>query len=686
MDLESRRSALKRIAAMGAAASASTICAASPDDRPADSSPGGRARYVDCRDYSGLDPSGANPCESQINSAIAAGIDHHLPVFLAGGTYRVANPIIANPLAIKHGYANLQFFGAGGLGSLDPTGFSSRAHTVIAPTFKDRPALALDLMSGAVFRDFAIQGLNVAPNAVDMPIDRQAGYLTDGCRNNRYSPYCAIAIDALNSNRISAEDQYPGLSHRYFLQGGGSVGVRLQNIWIANFVVGIAYGISGLLANTEDILFDNVWISRVDSCYAVGHSQARHCMMHMGNLAFARQGIDGYHYGALAGCPPKFHRVNHGYLYRIFTMPNTIGNFVLDDNYAESIRTLGNYGVGSGYSRQPLSFIGGDYTITSKDGFIAPPPLFLETYSPTVFKATGITRDANATPVDALNVIAADAVCSFEQCYLPGTASPNVPPFIGLVKDVSHVQCRIADCIAASAIGGAMPISDEGARSHGIAPFAPGGRYSATYQSRRVTDGNNEYVYQPQASNNVQHAVAASRLTLSKAGVGAFTFTTGQTHILVGDVLFWLMVPQGTSLNQWVVPALKVMNIEGTAVTCGLLFDPIQYDSVEKWNLYNAGTMYIAVRQWAPAQELTCSTHDSTRITAISPPTILLGNGQGISGDWLVGEGIPPNTRVVSMNIKEATAVLSQPTTGGPASGVRLYFGRLYSPTLTAAF
>ena len=686
MERKSRRAALGQLAALSAAGTAGTLICTRRSTSATPVAPEDRERYVDCRDFAGLDPTGFHPSDAQINSAIAAGVANHLPVYLCGGTYSIANPLIGNPLAVKHGYANLRFFGAGGLGSLDPKGFSSRAHTVIAPNFKDRPALALDLMSGAVLKDFSIQGLNTAPNSLVMPMDDQGDYVTHGCRNNRYSPYCAIAIDAFNSVDITAENRYPGMSQQYFSQGGGSAGLTLENLWIANFVVGIAYGISGLAANTEDILFENVWISRVDTCYAVGHSQARHCMMQMGNLGFARQGIDGFNYGSSTGCPPKFHRVNHGFLYRIFTMPNTVGNFLLDDNYAESIRTLGNFGLGSGYSRQPLSFIGGDYTITSNDLFSAPPPLILETYSPTVFKAVSLTRDANSTSIDALNVIAGDTVCSFEQCYLPGTGTAHVPPFIGLVLDASHVQCRVTDCYVASANGSEMYLSDDSPRSHSVAPFAPDGRYSATYQSRRVTDGKVEYVYQPHATGSIQSAVAAANLNLSTVGRGRFEFNTSQSHLQAGDVLFWQMKRQGTSLNQWVVPALKVKSVERTLVVSDLMFDPSQYDSVAKWNVYYSGTMFIAVRQWAPAQELTCSMNDSITITAVSPPTILIGNGPGVAGDWIVGAGIPPNTRVVSVNRATATATLSQPTTGGPANKVKLYFGRLYSPTLTAAF
>jgi hypothetical protein len=255
-----------------------------------------------------------------------------------------------------------------------------------------------------------------------------------------------------------------------------------------------------------------------------------------------------------------------------------------------------------------------------------------------------------------------------------------------LVKDTSHVQVRLIDCYAASGNGGELTLSDSVPRSYGIAAFASGGRYSATYQTRWVTDGNREYLYMPHESDNVQCAVAVTDLELSTEARGLCTFNTSDAHILVGDILFWIMMPQGNSRNQWAVPAMKVRSIQGKSVRCDLLFEARQYDSVEKWNRNNAGQMFIAVRQWAPAQPLTCDMHGSTMITALSAASILIGNGPGVAGDWIAGAGIPPNTRVVSVDRQAATAVLSQPTRGAPASGVPVYFGRLHAVAMDPAF
>ena len=58
-----------QLAALGTAVSASADSLSSPTELP--------RRYVDCRDFDGLDPSGVTPCDRQINAAIAEGLAQH---------------------------------------------------------------------------------------------------------------------------------------------------------------------------------------------------------------------------------------------------------------------------------------------------------------------------------------------------------------------------------------------------------------------------------------------------------------------------------------------------------------------------------------------------------------------------------------------------------------------------------
>ncbi len=87
----------------------------------------------------------------------------------------------------------------------------------------------------------------------------------------------------------------------------------------------------------------------------------------------------------------------------------------------------------------------------------------------------------------------------------------------------------------------------------------------------------------------------------------------------------------------------------------------------------------VAPNHWAPTQALTCTTTSSSlTLTNVSPTTILQ------NGDFVIGAGIPLNTRVTGGG-GTATVTLSQAATAN-ASGVNLYFGRLNKITLTPAY
>jgi hypothetical protein len=223
--------------------------------------------------------------------------------------------------------------------------------------------------------------------------------------------------------------------------------------------------------------------------------------------------------------------------------------------------------------------------------------------------------------------------------------------------------------------GSSFMISNDMGRAYSVAKFNTSvGRLAATYQTYRVSNGNAEYIYLPY-SNEPSIAIGnVTALALTGSGV---TFTcTSAAQLSVGDILFWQMVEQGYSLLKWNVPALKITGISGNNVTCGLLFDPAQYDSAA--NQPSTTQVAVAPNHWAPTQSLTCTTNSTTTITSVSPTTILQ------NGDFVAGANIPANSRVVSGG-GTATVIISQATTSSE-SGVALYFGRLNAPTYTPMF
>jgi hypothetical protein len=245
-------------------------------------------------------------------NAIQEGVRLYLPIYLPEGTYKIAGPFLMvwNVAGNYTDVPNIEFFGAG-IGAPTPNSVGlGTAKTIIKPSFNTMPAIACGPMGGAYFHDFAIDTLNVA---------NPGG---------------------------SSSNQYPGMT--YYGGAGGSNFCTFENLLITGFVVGIAYGISGLNANSDDFVFRNVQIFYCDTAYARGNTQADNCVIDRGNLFVCCQGLDYLNYGGGTGSPPRLRNVNLQFLYRVFTVSNSFGPMDLHSCYAESIRTLGNFGVGAG--------------------------------------------------------------------------------------------------------------------------------------------------------------------------------------------------------------------------------------------------------------------------------------------------------------------------------------------------
>jgi hypothetical protein len=612
--------------------------------------------------FGAVDTTGAVACDVVLNLAIAAAIAQKKKLLLPGGFLKIDAPLMAGGANI---FESVHIEGQTGTGLGEPTRTNYGSATVILPSYKDRPAIYTTASRAVTLKNFSIEGLNTAPVANVPPTDVQASYISAGCRSARYSPYCAIAIDP-NNAATPADGGYPGMSYSQFV-GSGASNILIENVNIRRFVVGVAHGLSGAQNNTDQVTYRNVLIQECDSAYAIGHAQAKIIVMDGGQIFYCRQGFDGLNYGSQNGCPPEIRRIQFGVVFRLFVFSNGFGPLQLGACYGESIRTLGTFGIGASTQRNNCYFDGGYYQIGDAWGNM--PPLVLESYGPTIFK--GVTLASNAASRDTWNFAGSNT--SFEQCTFAGTAVNNVAPHIGITFNGSGGVSRLKDCWIAGSNG--FLLSDEGVRSGSISTYSASGRLLVGYQGGRFPDGNTDYIYRPRdAIAYVQTLTTVQTLTSN------FVITaTTPAEIQVGDLILWLMLAQGPSLAQNLMPAMKVTSIVGATVTCSLLFDSTQYDSVANMAAYGANRVFLIMRQWAPVQALTCTTDGATGVITVVSPTGCL-----INGDWVVGAGIPANTRVVSGG-GTATVTLSKNTTIANA-GVALYFGRLYVPTITAAF
>jgi hypothetical protein len=517
-------------------------------------------------------------------------------------------------------------------------------------------------------------------------INGQTGTITAVMRNSSGVWQVLVNINSASfgvytgGGQAVANDAYTTLATWYQpgFAANGSYGCVVENVTIANFVVGIAIGLSGNSNLAADMTFRNVYVANCDVCYAIGQSQSRNLNIEYGNVTGARTGFDGLGYGTQTGTPPQLLRQNFGFLYRIFAFDTWIGNLVVEDGYAESIMSLGEFGTGEQPGEAALTFLGGDFGIGNPAWTAA--PLVLETYAPTTFLGTGLGVTCQAAPegLPVLNFIHQDSPITFDRCSFGGNATGHAP-HIGLSRD-AQAYCKFMDCWVSNP-SHPFIISNDLGRSSSAGRFSvppQSGRLEAVYSTYRVSDGLSETIYIPYTN---RHQIFVGGVSNEVISGNTLTFNcSNYAQLQKNDILFWTILPQGYSgqSGYW-IPAMQITNVDPATsiVTCALLFDPNQYAPTDSGGIANL--VGVAPNHWAPTQPLTCSTTSgSSVLTGVSPVTILQ------NGDFVTGAGIQANTRVVSGG-GTATVNISQTATT-TASGVTLYFGRLNKVTLTPAY
>jgi len=647
-------------------------------------------QFVDIRDFSGIDSTGNTDSSVAINIALSQSISANLPLKFTPGFFSVVSVPIG--YGMPQG-AVMAILGAGGFGPQTNGGFNlptppyalaiNTCSTIFVNQTKVLPTFCLNTVSGSILKDFGIMGQNYYPYSnvgYNCPLDNYAAYLGPGIRGGpgiTNSPYCAIAIDPL-IYATPADGGYPGLT---YANSFGSNGIILENITMNYFFACIALSTSGAVAeNGSAVTLQNVTGSWCDTFLATGQSQSRLTTMTDGGFGGCRQGFDGINYGNSQGCPPALiKKINIGYAYRIFAVQNAFGSTTMEECYAESFRQMGLFGRGPSPGGSGLSIKGGDLNITQQGSWPPPPPIILESYAATKMSGGTLGYASNAATIPALNIIGGVAPIDLD-CMGIGVVSPGQLglPMIGYNKNMTS-QVSLRDCIANGKL-----LTDIYPRTYGLDSAATNHRLLASWGSRLVPNANfGEYVFLP-GTGLPEVQLNASSITLNLNAwptASSLTFnSTNAASIQVGDVFYWLAKPNSYSLEQYVVPMLTVTSVVGSLVTCSLLFDPLCYDSVANWNVYQAGQMFVAPVPWAPTQTVTATTNGTTSVT-------LTGGAAQYNiiqnGDWLLDSAalLPSAARVVSGS-GSATLVLSAAAVGsGPTA---LYFGRLYPMLLGA--
>src|SRR6266404_7602883 len=634
----------------------------------------------------GVDPTGVAASDVALNVAIQDAIIRKMKLVIPSGLFTLNAPLLC--YSLTSAFSTLKIEGQGhALTATNavPTAAVYYPNTILYTNFTDRPALVYNANRDLILSNLAIVGQNVTPASQSPPNSTSSNYVTGGCRDSRYSPYCGIAIDSGCAN-APPDGGYSGFTYPYLVGtvGSGTSGLLVENVLIHQFVVGVMMTPSTGAQQGDKFKFRNVDVSSCRVAYAWGQSQSRANIIEHGNIGNVQCAFDGLTYGAQTGTSPKVYGTQLGPLYNIMNLGGQ-GPAVFNGVYAESILSLGTC-----RGTEPLTMVGCSFSFNNSSASWLQCCTALECASPVHF--IGCHFDYSTSVIEAFNFPGSRQV-TFEECRFSGVSTTGVMPFIGVQSSQdSAVGAKLKNCFVTNVFGGSsIQISDDsfGRTGNGFGAINLlgflVGRFIGTYQTRIVNNGYLDYLFVPPVGYTPDIQMAGgliSAMTLNATTV-TFTLTNASNFLCENDILMWKMIPPFGSGLKYSIPALKIPvgGISGSSVTANMLFDPAQYDTVG--NQASSTSVWVFAHMWAPNQALTCTTNTSTSLTAVSPVACLR------PGDFIIGIGanatdIPAKCRVVSTD-GAGNVTISLAATGSH-TGVRLCSAQLNQLSNTVAY
>jgi hypothetical protein len=460
--------------------------------------------------------------------------------YLPAGCALITDTLVVTPPATTSPWA-VTVRGAG-YGYLAETFQQVRALSqIIAPGLVDRPMLAISSARGVVLSGFGLTGPNTQPRITGYPgslmSDDQTLWLSPGCRADRYSPQCAIAIDPYRAAGTPTGGGYPGATYASTYVPSSTCQFEQLDLW--NHVVGIMNcptpsptGPQGDTMMMRDIIFFGM-----SECYASGQVQTRACVMDHCVFGNYRTVLDGLTYGDRTGAVPSLDQSDLGWGWMAFRINPNYSDINFNSVYAESCMHLGfAYGVGG--LQSPLRFSGMTFSRRGDTVNAVAAPLILESSAPVIFE--GYVQDATPVQIPALGQSVQD-VYNFiggPFHWLSGAlgASDADKAMVGATW-FNQDNCRITDM---AVIG----LGSSNARRYAQV-FSPAFGASGRYQPQQMCYQNDirtptgVYHYGP-ASGNGLLALAGGSPVITNPGAQTMTFTISATfvnYLRVGDIL-----------------------------------------------------------------------------------------------------------------------------------------------------
>jgi hypothetical protein len=173
-----------------------------------------------------------------IQAAVNFCIANACEVELVAGYYLISKPIIFAVInGLDYGQVSIDISGP-----QDCQDAPDRRMAIIAPTFKDRPAFAIQSGKGVKIKNLCFKGQYLKPNFIT-PYSIQTMRYSDWSDSTVDDYYAAIVIDPFSNSDYEDLRKYKGME-LYYLKGmsrSGSTGVDVIGCKIINFSVGILY-------------------------------------------------------------------------------------------------------------------------------------------------------------------------------------------------------------------------------------------------------------------------------------------------------------------------------------------------------------------------------------------------------------------------------------------------------------
>lgn len=601
-----------------------------------------------------------NDLKTEIDNAIADAKAEHKALYCPAGSYRTTGThYLARATAPNFdGFAGL--IGDGGLGPAQSGTGGYVAQTLFLADQVERPVFAIENARGVLIEGI---GFGIHPNRgwslyQGEPVDTEATYIPAGARTDRYSPFCAVAIDPTNGP-VPTGGGYTAVSSPLTYQGrtggvGGSAHITFRDCAFEGFTVGVVMQPDSVTLQGDRVNFDNCRWQGCSVAIGIGNTQTRGVCINGGAMEYCRTGVDGLTYGAQTGCPPhEWSGTQFILTFRLFKLHNGYGHLTLTSLYCETTKYIGTWGLGASGVKCPLTMIGCEFHI-GYSGW-SRVPFVLESHGPVEARGTSIEYGYDIP--EAVNLVGSSTI-DFNGGKFAGL-NTGYAPVIGSALDLGGALITLRRMSTSESTS--LSLDDEPPRT-----FSLPSRIRASHRMTQVESSTGRWLYQPGGVNSYV-ANAATSVAIDGT-TGVLSFTPGDATLYVqGDILFWQMLAMDTSIK-YKVPAFKVTSATGAStVTATPLWHKSYYDSVAN----NGSTMYIYQQEWAPGTPLTADLNSTMTISNVSPTTILQ------VGDWLgrCSGLLPVNCRVTAI---AGSTVTVNKTAASTRSGVRLAFGRLY--------